>query len=105
MAIIEAVHFLLHYLMEKIKCLDGDLFFVHDSEEPTLMKPLQPCCEGVSTEYYCGSVDERGEKKYGLCEKPEFSFFWEGVHLSQNGWYRVYTMLYSSLLNLNDTKL
>ncbi|XP_068490875.1 GDSL esterase/lipase At5g03610-like isoform X2 [Phaseolus vulgaris] len=73
--------------------------------DPTLMNPLQPCCEGVSMEYYCGSVDERGKKKYGLCQKPEVSFFWEGVHLSQNGWYRVYTMLYSSLLNLNQTKL
>ncbi|XP_027937854.1 GDSL esterase/lipase At5g03610-like isoform X2 [Vigna unguiculata] len=73
--------------------------------DPTLMNPLKPCCEGLSTEYYCGSVDEKGEKKYGLCEKPEFSFFWEGVHLSHNGWYGVYTMLYSSLRNLIQTKL
>ncbi|BAT94546.1 hypothetical protein VIGAN_08115900 [Vigna angularis var. angularis] len=75
------------------------------SDDPTLMNPLQPCCEGVSTEYYCGSVDEKGEKKYGLCEKPEFSFFWEGAHLSQNGWYGVYTILYSSLRSLIETKL
>ncbi|RZB88208.1 GDSL esterase/lipase isoform B [Glycine soja] len=70
------------------------------SENPTLMNPLQPCCEGVSMEYSCGSVDEKGEKKYCLCKKPELSFFWEGVHLSQNGWYAVYMMLYSSLSKL-----
>ncbi|RDY09361.1 GDSL esterase/lipase, partial [Mucuna pruriens] len=55
------------------------------SENPRLMNPLQPCCEGVGIEYSCGNVDEKGEKKYLLCKKPELSFFWEGVHLSQNG--------------------
>jgi len=75
------------------------------AENPTLMNPLQPCCEGVSMEYSCGSVDEKGEKKYCLCKKPELSFFWEGVHLSQNGWYAVYMMLYSSLSKLWEKTL
>ncbi|KAK7279555.1 hypothetical protein RJT34_24608 [Clitoria ternatea] len=69
-------------------------------ENSTLMNPLQPCCEGVSLENYCGNVDEKGAKKYRLCEKPEVSFFWEGVHLSQNGWHAVYMILQSSLRKL-----
>lgn len=66
------------------------------------MNPLQPCCVGVSADYYCGSVDEKGEKKYNICEKPEFSFFWDGVHPSQQGWYQVYKRLQSSLQQLRE---
>ncbi|XP_027364655.1 GDSL esterase/lipase At5g03610-like [Abrus precatorius] len=72
------------------------------AENPTLMNPLQPCCEGVSLEHSCGSVDEKGTKKYSLCEKPELSFFWETVHLSQNGWHAIYLILQSSLAKLKE---
>lgn len=68
------------------------------------MNPLQPCCEGEGLKYWCGSVDEKGGKKYSLCEKPEFSLFWDTVHPSQNGWSTVYLMLQSSFSQLIHNK-
>ncbi|XP_050153490.1 GDSL esterase/lipase At5g03610-like isoform X1 [Malus sylvestris] len=63
--------------------------------------PLKPCCVGLGSEYSCGSVDEStGAKKYGICSNPERSFFWDTVHLSQNGWNDVYSSLKSSLHQL-----
>ncbi|CAK8573056.1 unnamed protein product [Lathyrus sativus] len=66
-------------------------------ENSALMNPLELCCKGESLENSCGSVDDNGEKKYSLCEKPEVSFFWDTVHPSQNGWNAVYKQLQSSL--------
>ncbi|XP_044483787.1 GDSL esterase/lipase At5g03610-like [Mangifera indica] len=60
-------------------------------------KPLEPCCIGISTEYSCGSIDEKGEKKYRVCEKPEASFFWDTVHPTQEGWSAVYSVLHANL--------
>ncbi|AES62015.1 GDSL-like lipase/acylhydrolase [Medicago truncatula] len=70
-------------------------------ENSTLMNPLKACCVGDGLKNNCGSVDDKGEKKYSVCEKPELSFFWDGVHPSQNGWQAVYTLLQSSLGQLN----
>lgn len=61
------------------------------------MNPLQPCCKGEGLENSCGRVDDKGAKKYSVCEKPELSFFWDNVHPSQNGWYAVYSLLQSSV--------
>ncbi|KAI5399633.1 GDSL esterase/lipase At5g03610 isoform X2 [Lathyrus oleraceus] len=61
---------------------------------------LQPCCVPESSIYQCGSVDERGEKKYSLCDKPELSFFWDDFHPSQNGWDAVYKMVQNPLLQI-----
>ncbi|XP_039685791.1 GDSL esterase/lipase At5g03610 isoform X2 [Medicago truncatula] len=72
----------------------------HD-ENSTLMNPLKSCCEGDGLTNTCGKVDDNGEKKYSLCEKPKLSFFWDNVHPSQNGWHAVYTLLQSSLHQLN----
>lgn len=65
------------------------------------MNPLKSCCEGDGLTNTCGKVDDNGEKKYSLCEKPKLSFFWDNVHPSQNGWNAVYTLLQSSLHQLN----
>lgn len=65
------------------------------------MNPLKACCVGEGLNNYCGSVGDNGEKKYSVCEKPELSFFWDGVHPSQNVWQAVYTLLQSSLGQLN----
>lgn len=65
-------------------------------ENSTLMNPLEPCCAALSAGFDCGKVDDKGEKKYNLCEKPELSFFWDNAHPSQNGWYAVSMMLQSS---------
>ncbi|XP_061374314.1 GDSL esterase/lipase At5g03610-like [Gastrolobium bilobum] len=67
------------------------------AENSTLMNPLKQCCDGDSLKYSCGSVDDKGEKKYSVCGKPELSFFWDNVHPSQNGWDEVSMLLQSSL--------
>lgn len=54
---------------------------------------LKPCCAGVSSQYNCGSVDENNVKKYSVCENPESSFFWDGLHPTQAGWNAVYNEL------------
>ncbi|KAL5069147.1 hypothetical protein RYX36_020034 [Vicia faba] len=58
---------------------------------------LRPCCVPESSTYQCGSVDERGEKRYSLCDNPEGSFFWDDFHPTQNGWDAVYKMVQTSL--------
>ncbi|CAN6838288.1 unnamed protein product [Brassica oleracea] len=52
----------------------------------TFQSPLKPCCVGVSSEYFCGSVDEKGEKKYVICDNPKAAFFWDGSHPTEEGW-------------------
>lgn len=86
----------------RINCLD-DVFlfyFLHYAANSTLMNPLQPCCDVKNLGDSCGTVNDKGEKKYSLCENPKVSFFWDNVHPSQNGWSAVYTMLQPSLVQL-----
>ncbi|AED90633.1 GDSL esterase/lipase [Arabidopsis thaliana] len=59
--------------------------------------PLKPCCVGVSREYNCGSVDEKGVKKYIVCDNPKTAFFWDGLHPTEEGWRSVYSVLRESL--------
>ncbi|KAK1570889.1 hypothetical protein Q3G72_008612 [Acer saccharum] len=59
--------------------------------------PLEPCCVGLDDKYSCGSVDDKGVKKYSVCENPELSFFWDNVHPTQSGWHAVSSSLNSSL--------
>ncbi|KAE9619294.1 putative SGNH hydrolase-type esterase domain-containing protein [Lupinus albus] len=66
-------------------------------EGSRLMNPLEPCCAKNFAGYQCGIVDPKGNKKYTLCEKPELSFFWDNLHLSQNGWRSVFKQLEPSL--------
>ncbi|KAE8098526.1 hypothetical protein FH972_016581 [Carpinus fangiana] len=64
------------------------------------VNPLKPCCMGVSSEYFCGSEDEKGAKKYTICEDPESAFFWDTVHPTQEGWRAVYSALQPTLEQL-----
>ncbi|XP_045792947.1 GDSL esterase/lipase At5g03610-like [Trifolium pratense] len=57
-----------------------------------VMNPLQPCCVGG---LFCRSV---------VCDKPELTFFWDGLHPSQNGWHAVYQMVQSSLPQIFERK-
>ncbi|PIA28326.1 hypothetical protein AQUCO_07200172v1 [Aquilegia coerulea] len=59
--------------------------------------PLTPCCLGINNQYSCGSVDEHGVKKYGICNDPKSTFFWDTVHPTQQGWLAVYSALRGSL--------
>ncbi|XP_061357069.1 GDSL esterase/lipase At5g03610-like [Gastrolobium bilobum] len=54
---------------------------------------LQPCCVGVSSQYFCGSVDENNVKKYKVCDNPKSTFFWDVLHPTQAGWHAVYNKL------------
>ncbi|XP_058741573.1 GDSL esterase/lipase At5g03610-like isoform X1 [Vicia villosa] len=63
----------------------------------TVGNVLRLCCVPESSIYRCGSVDERGQKKYSLCDNPELSFFWDDIHPTQNGWDAVYKMVQASL--------
>lgn len=86
----------------KCKLVLTSIFFLHYADNSALMNPLEFCCKGECSQNSCGSVDDNGEKKYSLCEKPEVSFFWDKVHPSQNGWNAVYKQLQSSLGQLID---
>ncbi|CAN4121360.1 unnamed protein product [Withania somnifera] len=59
--------------------------------------PLKPCCMGISNEYSCGSMNEKGEKMYTVCNDPKSAFFWDTVHPTEAGWRAVYTALKSTL--------
>ncbi|KAL7137405.1 hypothetical protein ABFS83_10G089900 [Erythranthe nasuta] len=59
--------------------------------------PLKPCCMGISSEYFCGSVDEKGVKMYTVCSDPKSAFFWDSSHPTEAGWHAVYATLKSSL--------
>ncbi|CAH2057572.1 unnamed protein product [Thlaspi arvense] len=59
--------------------------------------PLKPCCMGASSDYYCGSMDDKGEKMYSVCDNPDGAFFWDMVHPTQAGWRAVYFALKSTL--------
>ncbi|KAL8129998.1 hypothetical protein V2J09_019153 [Rumex salicifolius] len=62
---------------------------------------LNPCCEGVSGRYGCGSRDEGNQTKYTVCAESRGAFFWDSVHPSQHGWQLVFFSLKSSLKLLN----
>ncbi|XP_065857723.1 GDSL esterase/lipase At5g03610-like [Euphorbia lathyris] len=64
------------------------------------MNPLKPCCYGISKEYSCGSLNEKGQKMYTMCPNPQNSFFWDTVHPTQAGWRSIYLSLQPSLRQL-----
>ncbi|KAG4383795.1 hypothetical protein GLYMA_13G152950v4 [Glycine max] len=55
--------------------------------------PLKPCCVGLSSQDFCGSVDERNVKQYKVCDSPKSAFFWDLLHPTQAGWHAVYNKL------------
>ncbi|KAK4749931.1 hypothetical protein SAY87_027380 [Trapa incisa] len=55
--------------------------------------PLTPCCSGVNSGFYCGSVDGNGTKMYTLCKDPESRLFWDSNHPTQAGWRAVFSGL------------
>lgn len=67
---------------------------INNAGDVTFETPLKPCCVGISSENFCGSLDDKGVKLYSVCENPESAFFWDTAHPTQAGWHAVY---YSSL--------
>ncbi|KAF3457993.1 hypothetical protein FNV43_RR02655 [Rhamnella rubrinervis] len=64
---------------------------------------LKPCCVGTSSEYSCGSVDQSGLNKYTICDDPKSAFFWDNLHLTQQGWKAVYSALQPTLYQLFES--
>ncbi|KAG6437256.1 hypothetical protein SASPL_102168 [Salvia splendens] len=58
--------------------------------------PLKPCCIGMNG-YFCGGVDQKGEKMYRVCSDPKSAFFWDSSHPTEAGWHAIYTTFKSSL--------
>ncbi|CAH8339335.1 unnamed protein product [Eruca vesicaria subsp. sativa] len=61
------------------------------------VNPLKPCCVGITSNDSCSNVDEKGEKKYTVCEDPKTSFFWDVFHPTEEGWRSVYSVLRENL--------
>ncbi|NP_001242541.1 GDSL esterase/lipase At5g03610-like precursor [Glycine max] len=55
--------------------------------------PLKPCCVGLSSQDFCGKVDENNVKQYKVCDSPKSAFFWDNLHPTQAGWEAVYKKL------------
>ncbi|KAL1545722.1 GDSL esterase/lipase-like protein [Salvia divinorum] len=58
--------------------------------------PLKPCCIGMNG-YFCGDVDQKGEKMYTVCSYPKSAFFWDSSHPTEAGWHAIYTTFKSTL--------
>ncbi|KAF8085930.1 hypothetical protein N665_0642s0026 [Sinapis alba] len=61
------------------------------------VNPLKPCCVGITSNDACSNVDEKGEKRYTVCEDPKTSFFWDVFHPTEEGWRSVYSVLRENL--------
>lgn len=61
---------------------------------------LRPCCVGSGKGHSCGSVSNLGRNNYVVCENPKMSFFWDEIHLTQEGWFAVFSAIKPSLQNL-----
>ncbi|VVB02316.1 unnamed protein product [Arabis nemorensis] len=59
----------------------------------TFSEPLKACCVGTKPGNSCGTVGKRGEKLFSLCKDPSSFFFWDDVHVSDQGWRSIFSVL------------
>ncbi|KAJ1419530.1 SGNH hydrolase superfamily [Sesbania bispinosa] len=78
---------------------DSFMSVLNDPSTNNIKDQLKPCCVGVSSEYFCGSVDENNVKKYTVCKNPKSAFFWDLFHPTQAGWNAVYNKLQKGALH------
>ncbi|KAJ4865840.1 GDSL esterase/lipase [Raphanus sativus] len=52
----------------------------------TFPEPLKACCVGRKGGNSCGDVDILGRRLYSLCKDPKSFFFWDNVHITDEGW-------------------
>ncbi|KAL0744040.1 hypothetical protein Bca4012_085553 [Brassica carinata] len=71
--------------------------FLNRSGITRFVNPLKPCCVGITSNDSCSNVDEKGEKRYTVCEDPKTSFFWDVFHPTEEGWRSVYSVLRENL--------
>ncbi|CAA7060877.1 unnamed protein product [Microthlaspi erraticum] len=55
--------------------------------------PLKACCVGNKRGNSCGDVGKKGEKLFSLCKDPKSFFFWDDVHITDQGWRSVFSLL------------
>lgn len=60
---------------------------------PTFSEPLKACCEGRKGGNSCGDVDIYGRRLYSVCKDPKSFFFWDNVHITDEGWRSVFSLL------------
>ncbi|XP_027367492.1 GDSL esterase/lipase At5g03610-like [Abrus precatorius] len=72
---------------------DSFMSVLNHSSTNHIKDQFKPCCVGVSSQYFCGSVDEHNVKKYTVCANPKSAFFWDLLHPTQAGWNAVYRNL------------
>ncbi|KAI4339283.1 hypothetical protein MLD38_024243 [Melastoma candidum] len=90
-----------HVLVLDLQMAFTSALIRHGLETGSLESVLKPCCLGAKEGYFCGSLDEKGERMYAVCDEPQKSFFWDDIHPSQNGWASVSSLLRSTLEQLN----
>ncbi|CAH2059096.1 unnamed protein product [Thlaspi arvense] len=56
-------------------------------------EPLKACCVGLKRGNTCGDVGKNGEKLFSLCKDPKSFFFWDNVHITDQGWRSVFSLL------------
>ncbi|KAF3545425.1 hypothetical protein DY000_02001942 [Brassica cretica] len=59
----------------------------------TFSEPLKACCEGRKGGNSCGDVDTYGRRLYSVCKDPKSFFFWDNVHITDEGWRSVFSLL------------
>ncbi|KAL1224331.1 GDSL esterase/lipase [Cardamine amara subsp. amara] len=56
-------------------------------------EPLKACCVGTKPGHSCGDISLIGEKLFSLCKDPKSFFFWDNVHITDQGWRSVFSLL------------
>ncbi|AEC09233.1 GDSL esterase/lipase [Arabidopsis thaliana] len=58
----------------------------------TFPDPFKACC-ATKRGTFCGDRSLSGKKLYTLCDDPKSFFFWDNVHISDQGWRSVFSLL------------
>ncbi|XP_061357079.1 GDSL esterase/lipase At5g03610-like [Gastrolobium bilobum] len=72
---------------------DSFMSVLNHTSTNNIKDKLKPCCVGIGSQDFCGSVDEKNLKTYKVCDNPKSAFFWDVFHPTQAGWHAVYNKL------------
>jgi phospholipase/lecithinase/hemolysin len=54
---------------------------------------MQPCCESLDPNGFCGQKGHDGKDLFSVCNDPEKYFYWDDVHPTEAGWKAVMQQL------------
>ncbi|KAL6839343.1 hypothetical protein ACP4OV_030840 [Aristida adscensionis] len=85
--------------------LDINTFFRHlvqagstlSTSQNRFKHKLDPCCDNVDSDGYCGQEDDNGNPLYTLCDDPDQYFYWDYMYPTQAGWKAVMDFLEGSI--------